>query len=266
MVEQPQILKKQSPVMDGHARVLEKRSHALHEHSRVMVERTPPPAGPSHENIDWTVIEKFHPGNLAEEQRTKYRIYFAAARLFAHKGYNGTAVREIVENAGVTKPTLYYYFSNKEDLYVHLIDMAMTIFSQLLDRSLAYRGSTRERLINLFSEALQLFERNVDLLRLVNLMVYAPRGAVPSYDLKPKMERLRLALKEILVEPTEEEAPFIGDGVETALLLLLGLFRSMQIHLIVPEVGPPLTLDQITGVVDIVLEAVRDHRPEAAKR
>ncbi len=52
------------------------------------------------------------------DQETRGRILLAAASLFANKGYAGTAVREIVAAAGVTKPTLYYYFKNKEDLYV----------------------------------------------------------------------------------------------------------------------------------------------------
>ena len=40
----------------------------------------------------------------------------AAARLFANRGYEATSVREIVEAAGVSKPTLYYYFRSKEGL------------------------------------------------------------------------------------------------------------------------------------------------------
>src|SRR5215471_7397882 len=39
-----------------------------------------------------------------------------AARLFAERGYEATSVREIVEAAGVTKPTLYYHFKSKEGL------------------------------------------------------------------------------------------------------------------------------------------------------
>ena len=38
------------------------------------------------------------------------KIVAAAVRLFCEKGYEATAVREIVEAAGVTKPVLYYYF------------------------------------------------------------------------------------------------------------------------------------------------------------
>jgi len=43
-------------------------------------------------------------------------IASTAAKLFAERGYDATSVREIVEAAGVTKPTLYYHFRSKEGL------------------------------------------------------------------------------------------------------------------------------------------------------
>lgn len=43
-------------------------------------------------------------------------ILQTAGRLFAAKGYDATSIREIVEAAGVTKPTLYYHFGSKEGL------------------------------------------------------------------------------------------------------------------------------------------------------
>src|SRR5438874_3260915 len=49
-----------------------------------------------------------------------------AARLFAAKGYDATPVREIVEAAGVTKPTLYYHFGSKEGLAQALLTVPLT--------------------------------------------------------------------------------------------------------------------------------------------
>jgi AcrR family transcriptional regulator len=49
-----------------------------------------------------------------------------AARLFASRGYDATSVREIVEAAGVTKPTLYYHFGSKEGLAQALLTVPMT--------------------------------------------------------------------------------------------------------------------------------------------
>ena len=51
-----------------------------------------------------------------------------AARLFAARGYDATSVREIVEAAGVTKPTLYYHFGSKQGLAEALLTRPMTEF------------------------------------------------------------------------------------------------------------------------------------------
>lgn len=56
---------------------------------------------------------------------TKRRIMIVAVALFAHKGYSATTTREIVEQAGVTKPMLYYYFEDKQDLYMTIVRGAM---------------------------------------------------------------------------------------------------------------------------------------------
>jgi len=50
------------------------------------------------------------PANGAE-----IRLLEGALSLFSKKGYEGASVREIIEEAGVTRPVLYYYFKNKED-------------------------------------------------------------------------------------------------------------------------------------------------------
>ena len=43
-------------------------------------------------------------------------------------------MREIAEKVNVTKPVLYYYFKNKEDLCRSIIEEHEQLFSQLLDR------------------------------------------------------------------------------------------------------------------------------------
>jgi AcrR family transcriptional regulator len=45
------------------------------------------------------------------------RILDAAERLFALQGYADTTVHQIVEALGVTKPFVYYYFSNKQEIF-----------------------------------------------------------------------------------------------------------------------------------------------------
>ena len=45
-------------------------------------------------------------------------------RPFADRGYAGTSVQDIVDQAKVAKPMLYYYFESKAGLYQALIDNA----------------------------------------------------------------------------------------------------------------------------------------------
>src|SRR2546430_17353663 len=61
---------------------------------------------------------------LTSDSTTRQQVLRAALKKFADCGYEGTSVQDIVEAAKVTKPTLYYYFGNKADLYQALVDYA----------------------------------------------------------------------------------------------------------------------------------------------
>jgi AcrR family transcriptional regulator len=47
---------------------------------------------------------------------TKAEIHRAALELFSVQGYEKTSLREIAEQVGITKASLYYHYSSKQDL------------------------------------------------------------------------------------------------------------------------------------------------------
>ena len=47
---------------------------------------------------------------------TKTAIHRAALELFSGQGYEKTSLREIAEQVGITKASLYYHYSSKQDL------------------------------------------------------------------------------------------------------------------------------------------------------
>ena len=55
----------------------------------------------------------------------RQRLLDAGLKQFANRGYAGASVLDIVQDAKVTKPTLYYYFESKEGLFQALVDQAM---------------------------------------------------------------------------------------------------------------------------------------------
>ena len=51
-----------------------------------------------------------------EANSTRERILDVALDLFVAQGYDGTSLRQIAEQLGVTKAALYYHFESKEDI------------------------------------------------------------------------------------------------------------------------------------------------------
>ena len=49
------------------------------------------------------------------------RIVHEAWIMFQELGYRGASIDELCRRCGLTKPTLYYYFGNKERLFIHVI-------------------------------------------------------------------------------------------------------------------------------------------------
>lgn len=54
------------------------------------------------------------------ENLTAQRILLAATELFMQRGYRAVAISDIIAAAQVTKPTLYYYFRDKQELFVKM--------------------------------------------------------------------------------------------------------------------------------------------------
>ncbi|NOX89060.1 MAG: TetR/AcrR family transcriptional regulator [Calditrichaeota bacterium] len=74
-------------------------------------------------------------GFLAQD--TKSKIFLTATDLFARFGYDRVSIRQICEAVGVQKPTLYYYFRDKESLLLETIrftgQVGEQIFGEFVD-------------------------------------------------------------------------------------------------------------------------------------
>lgn len=53
---------------------------------------------------------------------TRERLLDEALTLFSQRGYSATSIRDILQAARVTQPTLYYHFSDKQTLFQALIE------------------------------------------------------------------------------------------------------------------------------------------------
>ena len=65
--------------------------------------------------------------------------------MFAERGYDGTAVEEIADRAGISKPVVYEHFGGKEGLYAVIVDREMGYVIDAVTSAIS-TGSPRERL------------------------------------------------------------------------------------------------------------------------
>ena len=54
-------------------------------------------------------------------------VLLAAARLFTRQGFQGTSLDDIAHSLGVTKPTLYYYIANKEQILFECVARGLAL-------------------------------------------------------------------------------------------------------------------------------------------
>ena len=110
---------------------------------------------------------------------TRKRLITAGTALFAEKGYSGTRVREIAELAEVSKPVLYYYFKNKEELFSAILNSATEIQTRIISKSLENRGHVQDRLLYLYDQLYQAAVEHQDLFKMVhNILFGTPKVAL----------------------------------------------------------------------------------------
>lgn len=114
------------------------------------------------------------------------RLLKAATEVFNRKGYAAALVSEIVAEAGVTKPVLYYYFKHKEGIYREIMETAFTLFDEVLDREYPHCPTLREKLLALFDDVVELFRRHLPVVRLFHAIYYGPPQGAPFIDFHAK--------------------------------------------------------------------------------
>lgn len=81
---------------------------------------------------------KEKPPSRAEKRQIRLdTILQSAAKAFMEQGYYKTSLDDIARMQNVTKPTLYYYIKNKEDILIKCEDVASERINGMLDRVLA---------------------------------------------------------------------------------------------------------------------------------
>ena len=85
-----------------------------------------------------------------DQQNTKLRILEAAEGEFSEKGFDGARVDEIARRAGVNKALLYYYFTNKKNIFEELVKMHLEDLIEARNNLLKQDPSNQQKRENFY--------------------------------------------------------------------------------------------------------------------
>jgi len=78
-----------------------------------------------------------HSGSgTAKSRKKKEELIEATLRLYAHRGYYLTNIREIAKAVGISTPTFYRYFKDKRELFVETIEYVVKGFKKEIREAL----------------------------------------------------------------------------------------------------------------------------------
>ncbi|HEX6383158.1 MAG TPA: TetR/AcrR family transcriptional regulator [Anaerolineae bacterium] len=176
----------------------------------------------------------------------------AAVRVFAKKGYHTATVRDIVSAADVAIGTFYFYFPDKETLFVHLYEETADFLLQAIQQAINSRATFAQQI----QSGIQAY---------VNIAVYEPAvvqlllvggaGAVDS--LAAKRTEFRERLINIWQRPLEAalaQTLILPQNSRRTAEALAGAFDEVILNLLN---HPDPEVEAATAVKDMSLFALR---------
>ncbi len=102
--------------------------------------------------------------NRRSGHESREKIIKAAIKLFSQSGYNGTTMRMIAKEAGISIGGLYLYFKNKEELSLYLMKEKLNEFYSKVLLPLKDIQSPSQALKEYFTKALEFAKENRELI------------------------------------------------------------------------------------------------------
>lgn len=122
-----------------------------------------------------------------KEQNYRSIILNCALKQFSESGYDAVSVNDIVVQAGIKKPTLYYYFGSKEGLFEELLKDNYERLDEQLKEVCHYQPMTREYkkdvfpvLLNVVKTYFQFGRENTDFYMMALSLTFAPPSSKPA--------------------------------------------------------------------------------------
>ena len=142
---------------------------------------------------------------------TKEEIILRAEQLFAQRGFESVSMREIGEACGITKANIYYYFKDKESLYLQVLESDMLEMIGALQRAAERDGTARDKIARIAETFVRLLHSKPALIRM---------GMRPFGEHEPDIFGIIHRHRQELLRPVEQ---VLQEGIRSGELRLLNV-------------------------------------------
>lgn len=185
---------------------------------------------------------------------TEAQLLDSALTLFSEKGYDATSVREIIEQAEVSRPVLYYYFASKEDLFRRLVETMLQASGERMEAILQNVRGCRAQLVALIIDSFAAAEERPEVPRLLLQTFFSPEQKGVSEE-ATRLTRQRSERILRIIEGGIASGDLAVDDAGELALMFSGI---MDIHVMarVRRGEPALTSEMGEMLVDRFLKGV----------
>ena len=190
---------------------------------------------------------------LKHGPETRKQILRAALKRFADAGYAAASVQQIVDDAKVSKPALYYHFADKAGLFRALVHEAHDQRYRVLQEAVARGGDFRRQAENILIGLFAYFRKNRELMRIAFATMFAAPGELPeNLSYADKCER-NFEFVHSLIQRAQKNGEL--DKRYDSQELAFGFYGMANFYLVAHLVAPDCEPDEWTAkkIVELFL-------------
>jgi TetR/AcrR family fatty acid metabolism transcriptional regulator len=185
---------------------------------------------------------------VVDEAKKKSEIADAAIQVFSEHGFSETTVKQIAEEADISKGSIYLYFDSKTEILYELFQNFEEDLHENFDRVLESSDEPTKKLKTLMYDLVSLCELNRPIIAvLFDFWSHSLHSSEQSrIDFESFYERVRSKL-ETLLEEGAQKGVFRSDWDDEVSSLLVGFFEGQLIQWLVNPASPSLEEVKRTG-------------------
>ena len=171
-------------------------------------------------------------GNMGRKwkssEQSRQKILEGAARAFGQKGFFGTSIRDISLACGLSLPSMYHHFKDKEDLYSQTLGHVHLSLTHAMQTGLVQNQDLKAEIRSIFEAVHRFHKENPLYIYLLFSLTYAaPENIQKEYGVKYSTD-----LRDLITRAFRRHRP--TGRVRSKMTMLIALLNNHLLDLTAP--------------------------------